>query len=82
MDGAKALRIFLEPLLFQAALREEDISKAFARADYHPLLTWMRDRVHAKGSVLLPQELMTAATGAPTSAEHHLRHLRERFLPS
>ena len=43
-------------------------------------LDWMRTRVHARGSVLLPDDLITEATGSPPDSSHHLEHLRRRYL--
>lgn len=66
--------------LFASAMKDESVACGFARADYLPLLDWMRTRVHRRGSTLLPPDLMQAATGEATNAGFHLRHLRERFL--
>ncbi|NNC89218.1 MAG: carboxypeptidase M32 [Akkermansiaceae bacterium] len=66
--------------LFATAMQDAPVAAGFARADYLPLLAWMRDRVHTPGSTLLPQDLMKAATGAGTHPEPYLAHLRERFL--
>jgi carboxypeptidase Taq len=66
--------------LYQAAQRDPLVAAGTARADYAPLLGWMRDRVHKHGSCLLPGELMKQATGEATDAKYHLAHLRQRFL--
>jgi carboxypeptidase Taq len=36
--------------------------------------------VHVHGGAALPGEIMEGATGKPTDARHHLKHLRERFV--
>jgi len=36
--------------------------------------------VHAHGAALTPQEIMTYATGKPTDAKWHIKHLRERYV--
>lgn len=42
------------------------------------LLAWLRDRIHRRGSLLLPQELMAEATGRPTGPADHLAHLERK----
>jgi carboxypeptidase Taq len=67
--------------LFEAACRvEPDILSALARGDFAPLRTWLRANVHAKGSLLETDELLTAATGRPLDAEAYRMHLRGRYL--
>jgi carboxypeptidase Taq len=66
--------------LFHAATRQAAVRKAFAAADYAPLLSWLRARIHERGGLLPPSRIMEDATGKPVSARYHLRHLRERFL--
>lgn len=66
--------------LFATAKKDRRIANALAKADYAPLLGWLRKNVHAHGATLLPGEIMAAATGHPTDAKWHLKHLRERFV--
>jgi carboxypeptidase Taq len=66
--------------LFATARRHKRIAAAMDRADYAPLLTWLRENVHARGGALLPGEVMQLATGKATDARHHLRHLHARFV--
>ena len=66
--------------LFATAMKQKKISAAAAAADYAPLLAWLRERIHSKGSTLMPGELMKAATGSETRSKGHLSHLRSRFL--
>jgi carboxypeptidase Taq len=66
--------------LHHYAQQDEQIAAASARADYQPLLNWMREKIHAKGSTLFPQDLMKAATGEGTNPQFHLDHLKRRFL--
>jgi carboxypeptidase Taq len=53
---------------------------ALEKCDYAPLLKWLRDHVHSQGGALLPQEIITQATGKPTDAKWHIAHLRERYV--
>lgn len=66
--------------LFSTAKKDRKIANALAKADYAPLLAWLRKNVHAHGATLLPGEIMKAATGKPTDAKWHLKHLRDRFV--
>lgn len=66
--------------LFATARKQRRIATAMDSADYAPLLSWLREKVHAQGGASLPGEVMTHATGRPTEAAWHLKHLRSRFL--
>ncbi len=66
--------------LFHSATKEKTIREAFDRADYLPLLGWMRENIHQHGSTYLPQDLMEKATGEKTNPEYHLAHLKRRLL--
>jgi carboxypeptidase Taq len=66
--------------LHAAALRDRAVANAVDRADYQPLLHWLRANVHSLGATLDPAELMARATQAPASPEDYLAHLRGRYL--
>ena len=66
--------------LYHAAQKDEAIRQGCARAEYAPLLAWLRTHVHSKGSIVATSDLMKAATGTPTDSQWHLAHLRSRFL--
>ncbi len=66
--------------LFHTATKDSSVREAFDKADYAPLLSWMRENIHAHGSTYHPQDLMKKATGETTNAEYHLAHLKRRFL--
>ncbi len=65
--------------LFKAATSSEEISCECDKANYLPLLEWMRKNIHSAGSIMLPQELMLSATGEHTNPSYYLHHLRKRF---
>jgi carboxypeptidase Taq len=65
--------------LFEAAMKDETVSSAFAKADFIPLLSWMQQNIHQHGSTLFPQDLMAQATGSKTDPQPYLKHLRNRF---
>jgi carboxypeptidase Taq len=67
--------------LFEAVRRTiPDLTAAIAAGDFAPLLGWLRDRVHAKGSLLSTAELVESATGEPLGTASFERHLRRRYL--
>jgi len=68
--------------LFHSATKDTSIQSAFDKADYKPLLDWMRTNIHQHGSTHLPQDLMKLATGETTNPDYHLAHLKRRFLES
>ena len=47
--------------------------------DFSPLLKWMRDNVHSRGSVLEPAELIKEATGQDPSPDAFIRYLGSKF---
>jgi carboxypeptidase Taq len=67
--------------LFEAA-REAipDVLEAIARGEFSPLLGWLREKVHSKGSLLSTAELVEGATGRPLGTASFERHLHDRYL--
>jgi len=65
-----------------AAARESvpDLTEAIAAGEFGPLLTWLRDRVHSRASLLSTTALVEEATGAPLGTAAFERHLRDRYL--
>jgi carboxypeptidase Taq len=66
--------------LFKAATSHPQISAATAKADYAPLLAWLRENIHCHGGTLDPCALMGKATGKPPATADYLAHLRARYL--
>jgi carboxypeptidase Taq len=66
--------------LFKAATAIPEIGSATAKADYSPLLAWLRENIHRHGGTLDPSALMKQATGKPPSTEAYLQHLKSRYL--
>jgi len=50
------------------------------RGDFAPILAWLGERVHRRGSVLAPRDLIADATGSPPDAGALLAYLRAKFL--
>ena len=65
--------------LHDCAAQDSEVIGAARKGNFIPLLEWMQKKIHAKGSTLLPQDLMESATGSPTKPDAYLAHLRERF---
>jgi carboxypeptidase Taq len=66
--------------LFAAANREPEIADAVEKADYLPLLGWLRKSVHVHGGTLDPADLIRSATGSAPSTDDYLAHLESRYL--
>ena len=67
--------------LFEAARHDvPDLTQAIAAGEFSPLLGWLSDKVHSKGSLLSTGELVEDATGRPLGAASFERHLRDRYL--
>ena len=67
--------------LFAAAKQADpSIEPGIAHGDFKPLLAWLRDNVHAKGSSLSTRDLLIQATGKPLDGAIFKAHLRARYL--
>ena len=67
--------------LFDAACKADaDILPGIGRGDFTPLLAWLRPNVHALGSSLSTDEILTRATGRPLDAAVFKAHLTRRYL--
>jgi len=67
--------------LFDAARRAKpEIPAALGHGDFSPLMGWLRENVHSKGSLMTARELLIASTGRPLDPDVFLRHLRTRYL--
>ncbi len=56
------------------------LDEALRQGDMAPLLGWLREHVHAKGSLLGFNDLLRAATGKPLDPRDFEAHLTERYL--
>ena len=57
-----------------------EIPQALARGDFSPLMQWLGDAIHTKGSYLEADGLITQATGRTLDATAFKRHLHRRYL--
>lgn len=68
--------------IFAAATdADPSIRPSLAQGDFAPLVGWLREHIHGKGSLLSSRDLLIQATGRPLDAGSFLGHLRERYLP-
>lgn len=58
-----------------------DLEAGFARAEFKPLLEWLRTHVHRKGRRHYTAEFTRETTGTELSPEFLVRYLKERYLP-
>jgi carboxypeptidase Taq len=67
--------------LFEAARTAmPDVLDAIAKGEFAPLVGWLREKVHSKGSLLSTAELVANATGRPLGTTSFERHLHDRYL--
>ena len=67
--------------LFAAAKdADADIEPAIGCGDFTPLMAWLRENVHSKGSLDSTRDILIGASGRPLDAEVFKGHLRARYL--
>lgn len=67
--------------IFQAAVDADPATMAgIGTGNFKPLMTWLREHVHSKGSRDTTDELLTKATGRPLDAAAFKNHLQRRYL--
>ena len=67
--------------LFHAAMNENnDIVSGLSLGDFSPLRTWLNEKIHSMGSLLLTDDLILNATGKTLDASIYEQHLRNRYL--
>ncbi len=66
--------------LFAAARKDAGVAAGIDRADFAPLLGWLRKSIHSPGATLDPTDLIAAATGKPPATDDYLAHLKSRYL--
>lgn len=65
---------------YNAALKAHpEIPEEIAKGNFKPLTDWLKENVHAKGSIYSAQELFVQSTGESLTAKYYLDHLSRRF---
>lgn len=62
--------------------QEPGLTDAMQRGDYSGLLSWMKKKIHQRGSILMPDDLVTEAAGSPANADALVEHLKQRYIHS
>jgi carboxypeptidase Taq len=66
--------------LFAAAQRQVvGLDAELERANYAPLLAWLRENIHRHGRRFAPPELIRQATGEPLQAAYFLDYLKVKY---
>ncbi len=66
--------------LFEAALGQRpEIAERLSQGDFAPLLGWLREKVHARASLVSTDEILSEATGAPLGTAAFIRRLKARY---
>ena len=66
--------------LYAAAERElPGMEDGFARGEFRPLLEWLRDRVHRRGSLATADEIVRDATGSGLSAAPFAAYVERKY---
>jgi carboxypeptidase Taq len=58
-----------------------DLTESIARGDFAPLLTWLRSNIHARGSQLLPRDLVKLVTGEDRNPHKLVAYLEQKYAP-
>ena len=67
--------------IFQAAINADSkILPGIRKGNFAPLMGWLRQNIHAQGSLLTTSEILIQATGKALDAEVFKSHLEKRYL--
>lgn len=65
---------------YQSAMRQvSGIQQGVAKGDFTPLMRWLRDNIHAKGSLLPFQALLQEVSGEALNVNYFIDHLKARY---
>lgn len=56
-----------------------DLGGRFAQGQFAPLLSWLRDKIHARGSTFWPRDLVRQVTGEDLNPHYLLAYLEDKF---
>ena len=56
-----------------------DVDDLIGAGDWQPMLDWLRPRIHARGSLVSPAQIIEDATGSPPSPEPFLRYVERKY---
>jgi carboxypeptidase Taq len=55
------------------------IDEIIESGDWSSMLEWLGGKIHAKGSLLSPSELIEQATGSAPSPDAYLKYVEEKY---
>ena len=67
--------LYSEQLLAAARKDLPNHDEQVRNGEFGPLLEWMREKVHGRGSILEPADLIEEATGSPPSPDAFVEYL-------
>lgn len=70
--------LYAAQLLTAARKDMPDHDENMRRGEFGPLLAWMRGRIHQRGSILEPADLVEEATGSPPSPDAFVDYLHDK----
>ncbi len=56
-----------------------DLPEYFRKGDFSPLLSWIREKIHAHGAKFTPEELLLKATGERLTTRPYLDYLKTKY---
>jgi len=63
----------------QAVAEVPEIPAEIERGEYASLLGWMREKIHTRGAMETPAELVQRVTGGPIRTEPFLQYVRQKY---
>ena len=73
-------RLIASQLYATALKAHPEIPQKISDGDFHPLMHWLNEHVHSKGSSLTMDSLIEQATGESLSADFYLTHIKQLYL--
>jgi carboxypeptidase Taq len=71
--------VYAAQLYAQAEKELGDLNEQFARGDFSPLRTWLREHVHSLGAILSPRELIRNVTGNSVDPHSLITYLETKY---
>ncbi len=71
--------LYAAQLLQKMAEDLGDIDQIIGSGDWSNMLDWLRERIHAKGSLMTPSELIKSATGDAPNPEPFLDYVEKKY---
>ena len=70
--------LYASQLLDAAKNDLPDYNKSISEGRFGDLLGWMRNKIHSRGSILRPDELIEEATGIPPSPDSFVNYISQK----